>query len=94
MKLILREDVENLGKGGDLVDVKPGYGRNYLLPRGLAVVAEAAASAAETATATSAVAGETATARRVDAGGASAAARSAASAPTRRPRSTTRTRAS
>ena len=39
MKLILREDVENLGKGGDLVEVKPGYGRNYLLPRGLAVLA-------------------------------------------------------
>ena len=39
MKLILREDVEHLGKGGDLVDVKPGYGRNYLLPRGLAVTA-------------------------------------------------------
>ena len=39
MKLILREDVPNLGKGGELVEVKPGYGRNYLLPRGLAVVA-------------------------------------------------------
>jgi large subunit ribosomal protein L9 len=39
MKLILREDVENLGKGGELVEVKPGYGRNYLLPRGLAVAA-------------------------------------------------------
>ncbi len=39
MKLILREDVENLGRGGELVDVKPGYGRNYLLPRGLAVPA-------------------------------------------------------
>jgi large subunit ribosomal protein L9 len=39
MKLILREDVENLGKGGELVDVKPGYGRNFLLPRGLAVMA-------------------------------------------------------
>jgi len=39
MKLILREDVENLGKGGELVDVKPGFGRNYLLPRGLAVAA-------------------------------------------------------
>jgi large subunit ribosomal protein L9 len=39
MKLILREDVENLGKGGELVEVKPGYGRNFLLPRGLAVVA-------------------------------------------------------
>ena len=37
VKLILREDVENLGKGGELVEVKPGYGRNYLLPRGLAV---------------------------------------------------------
>jgi large subunit ribosomal protein L9 len=39
MKLILREDVENLGKGGEVVDVKPGYGRNFLLPRGLAVAA-------------------------------------------------------
>ena len=39
MKLILREEVENLGKGGEVVDVKPGYGRNYLLPRGLAVTA-------------------------------------------------------
>jgi large subunit ribosomal protein L9 len=39
VKLILREDVENLGKGGELVDVKPGYGRNFLLPRGLAVLA-------------------------------------------------------
>jgi large subunit ribosomal protein L9 len=39
VKLILREDVENLGKGGDLVEVKPGYGRNFLLPRGLAVPA-------------------------------------------------------
>jgi large subunit ribosomal protein L9 len=39
MKLILREDVENLGKGGEVVDVKPGYGRNFLLPRGLAVLA-------------------------------------------------------
>src|SRR5512145_1454368 len=39
MKLILREDVENLGKGGEVVEVKPGYGRNFLLPRGLAVAA-------------------------------------------------------
>ncbi len=39
MKLILRQDVENLGKGGEVVDVKPGYGRNFLLPRGLAVTA-------------------------------------------------------
>jgi large subunit ribosomal protein L9 len=39
MKVILREAVENLGKGGEVVDVKPGYGRNFLLPRGLAVMA-------------------------------------------------------
>jgi large subunit ribosomal protein L9 len=39
MKVILREDVPNLGRGGELVEVKPGYGRNYLLPRGLAVPA-------------------------------------------------------
>ncbi len=39
MKLILREDVDNLGKGGELVEVRPGYGRNFLLPRGLAVTA-------------------------------------------------------
>ena len=39
MKLILQEDVYNLGKGGDLVEVKPGYGRNFLIPGGLAVLA-------------------------------------------------------
>lgn len=39
MKLILREDVENLGKIGEIVDVAGGYGRNYLLPRGLAAKA-------------------------------------------------------
>ncbi len=39
MKLILREDVAKLGLMGDLVDVADGYGRNYLLPRKLAVVA-------------------------------------------------------
>ena len=39
MKVILREDVYNLGKGGELVEVKPGYGRNFLIPRGLAVLA-------------------------------------------------------
>lgn len=39
MKVILREDVENLGRGGELVEVKAGFGRNFLLPRGLAVVA-------------------------------------------------------
>ena len=39
MKIILRTDVENLGKLGDLVDVKPGYGRNFLLPQGYAMLA-------------------------------------------------------
>jgi large subunit ribosomal protein L9 len=39
MKLILREDVHNLGKSGELVTVKEGYGRNYLLPRKMAVLA-------------------------------------------------------
>ena len=39
MKLILREDVYNLGKGGELVEVKAGYGRNFLIPRGLAILA-------------------------------------------------------
>ena len=39
MQLILTKDVEHLGKAGDLVSVKPGYGRNYLLPQGLAVSA-------------------------------------------------------
>jgi large subunit ribosomal protein L9 len=38
MQLVLTEDVTHLGKQGDLVEVKPGYGRNYLLPRGLATV--------------------------------------------------------
>jgi large subunit ribosomal protein L9 len=38
MKLVLTEDVANLGKQGDLVEVRPGYGRNYLLPRGMATV--------------------------------------------------------
>ena len=42
MKLILRADVENLGSLGDVVEVKPGYGRNYLLPQGLAMVASPA----------------------------------------------------
>lgn len=36
MEVILREDVPGLGKAGALVRVKPGYGRNFLLPRGLA----------------------------------------------------------
>jgi large subunit ribosomal protein L9 len=40
MEVILREDVTNLGGTGDVVKVKPGFARNYLLPRGLAVVAD------------------------------------------------------
>lgn len=39
MQVILREDVDNLGRAGQLVNVAPGFGRNYLLPKGLAVVA-------------------------------------------------------
>ncbi|MTI87053.1 MAG: 50S ribosomal protein L9 [Balneolaceae bacterium] len=39
MKVILREDVEKLGEAGELVDVKDGYGRNYLIPQGKAVLA-------------------------------------------------------
>ncbi len=39
MKIILKEDVEKLGLAGDVVNVKDGYGRNYLIPRGLAVMA-------------------------------------------------------
>jgi len=40
MEVILREEVPNLGTVGDIVKVKPGFARNYLLPRGLAVVAD------------------------------------------------------
>ena len=39
MKLILTTEVDNLGAAGDTVEVKDGYGRNFLLPRGLAIVA-------------------------------------------------------
>lgn len=39
MQVILTEDVPHLGNMGDVVTVKPGYGRNYLIPRGLAVQA-------------------------------------------------------
>ncbi|TPG10631.1 50S ribosomal protein L9 [Rhodanobacter glycinis] len=46
MELILLQKVRNLGTLGDKVDVKPGYGRNYLLPQGKAVRANAANLAA------------------------------------------------
>ena len=39
MKVLLRETLEKLGERGEIVDVKPGYARNYLLPRHLAVPA-------------------------------------------------------
>jgi large subunit ribosomal protein L9 len=39
MQVILRDDLDNLGKSGEVVNVKPGYARNYLFPRGLAVQA-------------------------------------------------------
>lgn len=42
-KLLLIEDVEALGRSGDIVNVKPGYARNYLLPMGFAVVADKSA---------------------------------------------------
>ncbi len=39
MKVVLRSDVENLGTKGDLVEVRDGYARNFLVPRGLAIAA-------------------------------------------------------
>jgi len=39
VKILLRDDVDNLGKKGDLVEVADGYARNYLVPRGLALQA-------------------------------------------------------
>lgn len=39
MKVVLREDVENLGRKGDLIEVRDGYARNFLVPRGLALKA-------------------------------------------------------
>lgn len=43
MEIILKEDVLNLGYKNDIVTVKPGYGRNYLIPTGKAVIASPAA---------------------------------------------------
>lgn len=39
MKVVLRDDVDSLGRKGDLLDVADGYARNYLVPRGLAIKA-------------------------------------------------------
>lgn len=39
MKVVLRDDVENVGRKGDLIEVTDGYARNYLVPRGLAIKA-------------------------------------------------------
>lgn len=41
MEIILKRTVENLGDAGEIVDVKPGYARNYLIPQGLALRATA-----------------------------------------------------
>ena len=38
MQLVLTEDVQHLGKQGDVVEVRPGYARNYLIPRGMATI--------------------------------------------------------
>ncbi|MEP3969496.1 MAG: 50S ribosomal protein L9, partial [Nonlabens sp.] len=43
MELILKKDVEHLGFTDDLVSVKPGYGRNFLIPNGMAVMATSGA---------------------------------------------------
>ena len=39
MKIVLREDVDTLGRKGDLIEVADGYARNYLVPRGIAMKA-------------------------------------------------------
>ncbi len=39
MEVILKEDIKGLGYKNDIVNVKPGYGRNYLIPRGYAIIA-------------------------------------------------------
>jgi len=45
MKLLLRSDVEGVGKRGDIVDVADGYARNYLVPKGFAIAATPGVSA-------------------------------------------------
>ena len=39
MEIILKQDIKNLGEKDDVVNVKPGYGRNYLIPKGFATMA-------------------------------------------------------
>ena len=39
IRVVLQQDVDNLGSGGEVVQVRPGYARNYLIPRGLAMPA-------------------------------------------------------
>ena len=43
MKVLLKEDVKSQGKKGEIINVSDGYARNYLIPKGLAVAADAAA---------------------------------------------------
>lgn len=43
MKIILKEDISNLGYKDDVIEVKDGYGRNYLIPQGKAIIASASA---------------------------------------------------
>ena len=40
MEVILKESIESLGYAGDIVKVKPGYARNYLIPKGKAIIAD------------------------------------------------------
>jgi large subunit ribosomal protein L9 len=43
MEIILKQDIKNLGEKDDIVNVKPGYGRNYLIPQGYAILATSSA---------------------------------------------------
>lgn len=43
MEIILKQDIKNLGEKDDIVTVKPGYGRNYLIPQGFATLATSSA---------------------------------------------------
>ena len=43
MEIILKQDIKNLGEKDDIVNVKPGYGRNYLIPKGQAILATGSA---------------------------------------------------